>query len=99
MSMNEDIKKFPVYLLYAGSLQRADWVTDTEKYDHYNWQLHHYVKQQTWRRNEAELKKKGIEQKLILLPTKCHLDLHACLSNFEEKWGIKRSELMYGAKG
>ena len=98
MTMNEDIKKYPVYIFYAGNLQSAEWLKDTGNYDHYNWQLHHYVKQQEWKRNKDKLKAKGIEQKLILLPVQCHLDLHACLSNFEEKWKIKRSELLYGAK-
>lgn len=97
-SMNDDIKEFPVYILYAGKLQEAEWVKETGSYDHYNWQMHHYVKQQTWRRNKEKLKKQGVEQKLILLPIQCHLDLHACKSNFEEKWHIKRKELLYGAK-
>lgn len=97
-TMNEDIKKYPVFLLYAGSLQKAEWVTNTESYDHYNWQLHHFVKQQEWKRNEKLLKAKGVEQKLILLPIQCHIDLHACISNFKEKWGIARNELLYGAK-
>lgn len=98
MSMNDDIKEFPVFLLYAGTLQNADWVTNTESYDHYNWQLHHFVKQQEWKRNADKLKAKGVEQKLFLLPIQCHLDLHACLTGFEDKWGISRDKLLYGAK-
>lgn len=98
MSMNDDIKEFPVFLLYAGTLQKADWITNTESYDHYNWQLHHFVKQQEWKRNGDRLKTKGIEQKLILMPIQCHLDLHACLSSFEDKWRISRDKLLYGAR-
>lgn len=98
MGMNDDIKKFPVYILYAGRLQTAEWVHDVGTYDHYNWQMHHYIKQQTWKRNEKKLRAQGVEQKLILLPTQCHVDLHNCVSDFEEKWGIKRSELLYGAE-
>ena len=98
MSMNDDIKKFPVYILYAGKLQSAQWVRDTGTYDHYNWHLHHYVKQQQWKRNEEKLRAKGVEQKLVLLPIQCHIDLHNCVRNFKEKYGIDRSELLYGAR-
>ena len=39
-TMNEDIKKYPIYILYAGQLQTAEWVQNTDSYDHYNWELH-----------------------------------------------------------
>lgn len=98
MSMNEDIKKYPVYMLYKGKLHPAHWVTDTESYNHYLYQLHHYIKQQSYKRKENWFKERGIEQKLILMPVQCHLDLHACTSDFKEKWEIEREQLLYGAK-
>ena len=98
MSMNDDIKEFPVYMLYDGEIHNADWVTSTESYNHYTYQLHHYIKQQSWKRNQKEFETKGIKQKLFLLPLQCHLDLHACLTGFEDKWGISRDKLLYGAK-
>lgn len=63
-------------------------------YNRFHWQLHHYVKQQQVRRN-PELEK---YQKLFFLPTQMHIDLHACVRNFEKKYGISRKELLYGAK-
>ena len=98
MSMNEDIKKYRVLMLYDGRLQNADWVMNTESYNHYVYQLHHYIKQQSYKRKGSWYKERGIEQKLILLPIQCHLDLHNCLSGFKEKWGVERKELLFGAE-
>ena len=97
--MNDDIKKYPRYIFYNGLVQKADWVTSTESYNHYTYQLHHYIKKQSYERNPEWYKERGIEQKLILLPVQCHLDLHSCLSKFKEKWGIPREKLLYGAGG
>ena len=98
MTMNEDLKKYPVVMLYKGKFHPAQWIQSTEDYNHYIYHLHHFVKQQEWKRNKEKLEAQGIEQKLILMPVQCHLDLHNCLSNFEKKWGISRKELLYGAK-
>ena len=76
----------------------ADWITSTDSYNHFVYQLHHFIKKQSYERNKKWYKEKGIEQKLILLPTQCHIDLHNCISNFKEKWGIPRKELLYDAK-
>ena len=95
MSMNDDIKEFPVYMLYNGNIYTADWVMNTESYNHHIYQLHHYIKQQTYKRNKEKLKG---QQKLFLLPIQCHLDLHSCISDFKEKWGVGRDTLLYGAK-
>lgn len=88
---NQNIN-YPVYQLLDGRLMRLQQVP--RNYNRFHWQLHHYVKQQQVRRN-PELDKL---QKLFFLPTQCHLDLHNCVRNFEEKWGITRQELLYGAK-
>lgn len=65
-----------------------------KNYNRFHWQLHHYVKQQQVRRN-PELEQ---YQKLFFLPTQMHIDLHNCIRNFKEKYGISRKELLYGAK-
>ena len=96
--MNEDIEKYPCYLVYNKKLIKADWITSTDSYNHFVYQLHHFIKKQSYERNKKWYKEKGIEQKLILLPTQCHIDLHNCISNFKEKWGIPRKELLYDAK-
>lgn len=95
--MNDDIKKFPVYGLSTQGLVPIE-IHSTEDYNHYTHHLHHYIKQQDWKRNQKWFEERRIEQKLILLPVQCHLDLHACLSNFEDKWGISRDKLLYGAR-
>ena len=35
MSMNDDIKQYDCYLFYKGTLQKVDWITSTESYNHF----------------------------------------------------------------
>lgn len=95
--MNDDIKKFPVYGLSTQGLVRIE-IHSTEDYNHYTHHLHHYIKQQDWKRNQKWFEERGIKQKLILLPVQCHLDLHNCVSNFKEKYNIDRAELLYNRR-
>jgi hypothetical protein len=60
--------------------------------------LHHYIKQQDWKRNQKWFEERGIEQKLILMPVQVHVDLHNCISNFKEKYNIDRSKLIFNRR-
>lgn len=100
--MNQDIKKYPVYIYQDGQLNFCD-ITSTDHYDHRYYQLHHYVKQQQVKRH-PELEQ---FQKLFLLPIRIvinkiehnmHAELHNAHKDFEKLYGIKRSELLYGSK-
>lgn len=97
MSMNEDIKRFPVYALSQQGLVPIE-IHSIEDYNHYTHHLHHYIKQQDWKRNQKWFEERGIEQKLILMPVQCHVDLHACISNFKEKYNIDRAELLFNRR-
>ena len=89
---NAEFKKYPVYQYIGGKIIKLK--VFPEYWNIWEWQLHHYVKQQQVRRN-PELEK---IQKLFFLPTQMHIDLHNCISNFKEKYGVSRRDLMYGAK-
>lgn len=95
--MNDDIKKFSVYGLCTQGLVPIE-IHSTEDYNHYTHHLHHYIKQQDWKRNQKWFEERGIEQKLILLPVQCHVDLHNCISNFKEKYNIDRAELLFNRR-
>lgn len=95
--MNDDIKQFPVYGLSTQGLVPIE-IHSTEDYNHYTHHLHHYIKQQDWKRNQKWFEERGIEQKLILLPVQMHTDLHACVSNFKDKYNIDRAELLFNRR-
>ena len=95
--MNDDIKKFSVYGLCTQGLVPIE-IHSTEDYNHYTHHLHHYIKQQDWKRNQKWFEERGIEQKLILLPVQVHIDLHNCISNFKEKYNIDRSKLLFSRR-
>jgi hypothetical protein len=95
--MNDDIKQFPVYGLCRQGLVPIE-IYSTEDYNHYTHHLHHYIKQQDWKRNQKWFEERGIKQKLILLPVQVHIDLHACISDFKKKYNIDRSELLFSRR-
>ena len=104
MTMNEDIAMFPIYGLSQGKLIPLS-IENVNQYNHTTHQLHHYIKQQNYRKNKAWFDERGIKQKLILLPVWVHLAVHqspagANLSDeeFKEKVGISRWELIFNRR-
>ena len=104
MTMNEDIKKYKRYIFYDNKLLEADWITSTQSYNHYAWQLHHYIKQQDYERNKAWYDDRGIMQKLILLPIYLHEQVHLqAVKNltdkeFKDKYKISRWKLLFNRR-
>lgn len=104
MTMNDDIKKYPVYALSQSGLVPIE-ITSVNDYNHQTHQLHHYIRQGAYNGNKKWYDDRGIEQKLILLPTWVHLILHdnpagANLSEqeFEKKFGISKWHLLFNRK-
>lgn len=100
--MNEEIKKFPIYLLNSsGELVRIYSIKSTEDYNHFYFHLHHYIQKQDYYRNQDWYIKNGIEQKLILLRIPIHEQLHynavknLSEQEFTDKYGIERCQLVY----
>lgn len=103
MSMNDDIKKYPVYALSQQGLIPIE-ITSVNDYNHQTHQLHHFVKQQSYNGNEDWYKLHGIEQKLILLPCYVHEQVHNIAvhnltdEEFKEKFNISRWELLFNRR-
>ena len=100
MTMNEDIKKYPVYALSKQGLVTIE-ITSTEDYNHMTHHLHHYIRQGAYNGNKEWYDKKGIEQKLILLPIWVHNEIHSLQytdEEFEKKVGISRWELVFNRR-
>lgn len=76
-TMNEDIKTFPIYqLMRNGILKRIYWIENTDSYDHSVYNLHHFIEKQHYWGNEQWYEDRGIKQKLILMPTAVHEQVH-----------------------
>lgn len=100
MSMNEDIRRFPVYALSQQGLVPIE-IYSTEDYNHLTHQLHHFIRQGAYNGNEQWYKSRGIEQKLILMPIWVHSELHGMKytdEEFEEKIGVSRWELLFNRR-
>ena len=100
MSMNDDIKRFPVYALSQQGLVPIE-IYSTEDYNHITHQLHHFIRQGAYNGNEQWYKTRGIEQKLILMPVWVHNELHGMKytdEEFEEKIGVSRWELLFNRR-
>ena len=94
--MNYDIQKYDVYILKYGRLIKVDFITDTSCYNHFIFELHHFVEQQMRRKNPTKYAKLEHLQKLILLKR----DFHHSLPGMSEErvfkeTGVHKWELMY----
>lgn len=93
MGTAQDIFKYPVYQYINGKMIRI--YPTSACHDIYKWQVHHYITQSWIKRNKLKFKQIEHLQKLFVIPTQMHIDLHNSIRNFKGKWGIDRSELLY----
>lgn len=97
--MNDDLQKYPVYMVYNNELQKADFIKDTGCYNHYAYQIHHFIRKSV-RKNSPEFYAR-IEhlQKLILVPKEMNYDLETMGEDkFFSKWKIKKNDLVFNRK-
>lgn len=94
-TMNDDIQKYPCYMVYNKTLVKADWLKSTEDYNH-NYHLHHFVRKSI-RKNSPEFYKRVEHlQKLILMPGQMNIDLEVMgEDSFYKKWGIDKNNLVF----
>ena len=76
-SMNEDIAKYPVFMVNPNGKLKQIRIESTDDYNHYEFELHHFVPQSI-RKTQPELYERIVHlQKLILLPKDVHHSIHA----------------------
>jgi hypothetical protein len=97
--MNDDLSLYPVYMFYGGRLQTADWIKNTQNYDHYNWQIHHFIRQSVRKNSPDFYKRVEYLQKLILVPKQMNYDLETMgEKRFKEVWGVNKDDFVFSRK-
>ena len=98
-TMNDDIAKYPVYMLHNKQLISAQWIQSTSNYNHYVYQLNHFIRKSV-RKNSPEFYKRVEHlQKLILMPAQMNYDLETMgEESFKNKWGIEKDLLVFNRK-
>lgn len=93
-SMNEDIAKYPVFMVNSkGGLKQID-IKSTDDYNHFEFELHHFIPK-SMRKNNLELYERIVHlQKLILLPRDIHHSIHAG----KGYRGLENWELLFNRK-
>lgn len=104
-SMNEDIKKYPVFYYYKGKLLSAEnMIFSTKDYNHLTHNLHHFIEKQHYNKNKGWYEERGIKQKLILMPISMHEQVHNQAvhnlsdDDFYHFYKIDRWELVFNRK-
>jgi len=103
-TMNEDIKKYPVFIYRNGKLFQTDKIKSTSDYNHYEYNLHHYIPKQSYEKNKSWYEERNIKQKLILMPVSMHEQVHnqalcnLCDDDFYGWYKIDRWELVFNRK-
>lgn len=96
ITMNEDIKRYPCYLVYNKKIVPADWIVSTESYNHYVYQLNHFIRRSVRKNSPNFYKRVEHLQKLILMPAKMNLDLEVLGEDeFYKKWGMDKNNLVF----
>lgn len=101
--MNEDIQRYPTYALSGQGLVPIQIFSITD-YNHRTHNLHHFIKQQEYKRNKAWFDDRGIEQKLILLPIWLHEQVHLTAvknmtdEEFKDKFKVSRWDLIFNRR-
>lgn len=90
MGTAKDLFKYPVYK-YINYGQFIRIYPESAVHNICQWQVHHYIRK-VQLKNDKKLEKK---QKLFVVPTQLHIDLHNHIRNFEQKWGIAPETLLY----
>lgn len=75
MSMNDDIRKYPCFMVYNGLVVPALWLENTENYNHYCYDLHHFIRQSVRKNSPDFYKRVEHLQRLILMPKQMNIDL------------------------
>ena len=95
MTIKEDLKKYPCFLYQLGTIrpipEPTAWSPDI--------QCHHFIKQNVRKTTPKFYERVEHLQKLILMPSKMHYDLHAMGEDtFFKRYGIEKHKLLFNRK-
>ena len=99
-SKPKQIKEFGIWVIYCRKLKKVDDMETAKRfYGSQITHLHHYIKEQSYYKYPERYK--GM-QKLILMPSDLHMDLHSSMSDerflkakSNEQYKIERDVLLY----
>jgi hypothetical protein len=95
-TMNEDIKQYPCFMFYKGELIPANWLKTTDCYNHYVYQLHHFIRRSVRKNSRDFYDRVEHLQKMILMDSQCNYDLENMgEERFKSKWGIDKNLLVF----
>ena len=102
-SMNEDIQEFGVIEVYFNRLRPRPDIQSIYDYDHFWYNLHHYIKAQDYKRNREWYERNGIKQVLILMRRQMHEHLENPIYELPEdvffkKYHISKEKLLFNKK-
>jgi hypothetical protein len=101
MGIKEDLQK---YQLYVYENRKLIPIEPIDNYNKYYMQIHHFIKQQDYRRNKKWYDERGIVQKLFLIPIALHESIHCqgikhlTDNEFYAQYGVKRSDMLFNRK-
>ena len=110
--MNNEIKKYQGRIYYLDiqkdfygndkkpTIKPADWIVDTNSYDHFSFELHHVIKFTHYEQNKNWYENQGLKMCLILIPKVLHQHLENPVyelddSTFYNKYKIHKYELLF----
>lgn len=98
-TMNEDIAKYPVFMLHNRELIPAPWIISTDCYNHYSYQLNHFVRKSIRKNSPEFYSRVEYLQKLILMPAQMNYDLETMgEDSFLNKWRVDKNSLVFNRK-
>ena len=94
-TMNDDIEKYPKFMVYNKQIVPARWIKSTKSYNH-AYQLNHFIRKSV-RKNSPEFYKRVEHlQKLILMPAQMNYDLETMgEAGFFKKWEVNKNDLVF----
>lgn len=96
ITMNEDLRKYPKFMVYNKALIPADWINSTESYNHYVYQMNHFIRKSVRKNSPDFYKKVEHLQKMILMPAQMNYDLETMgEKEFYKKWGMNKNDLVF----
>lgn len=97
--MNKDIKLYPTFIFYDNQLLPAEWITSTASYNHFAWQLHHFIRKSVRKNSPDFYKRVEHLQKLILIPNQMNYDLETMGEDkFKEVYGVNKDDFVFSRK-